>query len=266
MEAFEFATDTVDLHLDYHLVGRGQPVVMLHARPFVSWYTPLADALPGWSILRYHRTVRTGGAEFRIEDDAAAVAALLRHVGFDRAHVVGHSYGGLVALALAIHDGSTVRSLGLLEPAGTGFLPRSEAEAAMAPTLATYRAHGAEAGIDQFLALVAGDRYRPVLDRAAPGAFDDAVAHAAQFFDVEWPAVAQWVCAADDVAPIAQPVLNVIGGDSSIRFSRVADLIQGWLPHAVRQTINGTNHLLIADQPRAVAACLETFWNSLGPS
>ena len=63
---------------------------------------------------------------------------------------------------------------------------------------------------------------------------------------------------------IVQPVLNVTGGESSIRFTRVADLIQGWLPHAVRHTIDGTNHLLIADQPQAVAACLETFWTGIG--
>ena len=89
----------------------------------------------------------------------------------------------------------------------------------MAPVLATYRTDGAAAGIDQVFRLVGGDGYRPVLDRAAPGAFDDAVAHAAQFFAVEWPAVARWNCGADDVAPIGQPVLNVTGGDSSIRFT-----------------------------------------------
>jgi alpha/beta hydrolase fold len=177
MERFEYATNTVDLQLDYHVAGRGNRSSC--ARPFVSWYAPLADALPGWSILRYERTVRAGGPDFEIEDDAAAVTALLRHVGFDRAHVVGHSYGGLVALALA---GRPVRCP-LARPHRTGrngFLPRREAETAMAPILATYRVEGAEAGMDQFLRLVGGNGYRPVLDQAAPGAFDDAVAHAVQ--------------------------------------------------------------------------------------
>lgn len=36
MERFEFATGRVDLQLDYHLGGRGEPVVMLHARPSVT--------------------------------------------------------------------------------------------------------------------------------------------------------------------------------------------------------------------------------------
>jgi hypothetical protein len=63
-----------------------------------------------------------------------------------------------------------------------------------------------------------------------------------------------------------QPVLDVTGGESSIRFTRVADLIQDWLPHAVPHTVGGTNHLLIADQPRAIAACLNTFWSGLGHS
>ena len=174
---------------------------------------------------------------------------------------MGHSYGGLVALALAMRNQSG--SLALLEPAGTGFLSQPEAKAAMAPILATYHTEGAAAGMDQFLRLVGGDGYRAVLDRAVPGALADAAAHATQFFDVEWPAVARWSCGADDVAPITQPVLNVVGGESPLRFTRVADLIQSWLPQALRHTVDGTNHLLIADQPQAVAAVLDTFWRRL---
>ena len=101
METFEFVAETVDLHLDYLLAGRGDPVVMLHALPFVSWYAPLADALPDWSVLRYHRTVREGGADFAIEDDAGGRRRAPASRRVQRPHVVGHSYGGLVALTLA---------------------------------------------------------------------------------------------------------------------------------------------------------------------
>ena len=131
----------------------------------------------------------------------------------------------------------------------------------MAPILATYRADGAAAGMDHFLRLVGGDGYRPVLDRAAPGAFDDAVAHAAQFFAVEWPAVARWNCgAATTSLPSCSPCSTSPAARARSASPESPISSKGWLPHAVRHTIDGTTHLLIADQPQAVGACLATFW------
>ena len=43
--------------------------------------------------------------------------ALLRHLGIERAHVVGHSSGGVMALRLALDAPEAVHSLILLEPA-----------------------------------------------------------------------------------------------------------------------------------------------------
>jgi pimeloyl-ACP methyl ester carboxylesterase len=235
---------------------------MLHARPFTSWYGPLVDRLPGWTVLRYRRTVHPAAPDFGIDDDADAVAGLLRHVGLAGPHVVGHSYGGLVALALAMRSDVDVGSLALLEPAATGFVPPAEAATAMAPLLEFYRSAGPAAAMARFLTVVVGDGYRAALGGAVPGAVEDAVASAAQFFEVELPAVVGWICAADDVAAIEQPVLNVVGSASAPRFGEGADLIQSWLPHAARITVDGANHLMIADRPQAVAEVLETFWRS----
>ena len=245
---------------EYDVVGRGDPVVMVHARPFASWYGPLVGHLSDWSVLRYRRTVRTADGDFGIGDDAEAVAGLLRHAGMSRPHVVGHSYGALVALALATRDESTIGSLALIEPASLGFLPPGDAEAAVAPLIASYRGEGPEAAMDRFLTLVCGDDYRTVLERAVPGAFDDAVATAVQFFEVEVPAVVRWTCDSAAVEALSRPVLNVLGSESAARFAQGADLISRWLPHAVRATVPQANHLLIADRPHAVAEHLDRFW------
>jgi pimeloyl-ACP methyl ester carboxylesterase len=81
------------------VTGGGDRVVLLHARPFVGGYPPLVDVLSEYSVLRYRRNVPLDGRPFSIDDDAAVCARLLDHVGFDRPHVVGHSYGGLLAMA-----------------------------------------------------------------------------------------------------------------------------------------------------------------------
>ena len=90
------------IRVDYEIVGMGggPAVVLPHARPFVSCYRPLVGALAGRPVLHYRRETPEDPTH-RIEDDARLCVRLLAHVGIDRPHVVGHSYGGLVALELA---------------------------------------------------------------------------------------------------------------------------------------------------------------------
>ena len=54
------------------------------------------------------------GANLTIARMASDVLALMDHLGWDSAHVIGHSLGGLVALQLALLAKDRVRSLALL--------------------------------------------------------------------------------------------------------------------------------------------------------
>ena len=128
MNHFEFD----DVELTYEIRGHGDPVVLVHASAFVRWYEPLIEHLPAVSVLHYRRRLRAdAGGDFRAltaADDAAICARLMAHVGWPTAHIVGHSYGGLVALSLAMDEPQRVRSLVLLEPAivrGTPTLNKS---------------------------------------------------------------------------------------------------------------------------------------------
>ena len=86
-----------------------------------------------YRVLNYHRrgfAGSTAGSEpASIADHAADALALMRHVGFERAHVVGHSLGGAIALQLALDAPEAVRSLVLLEPALMGAIARVQAAA-----------------------------------------------------------------------------------------------------------------------------------------
>jgi pimeloyl-ACP methyl ester carboxylesterase len=255
-----------DVEVDYEVVGSGDQVVLAHALPFVGWYAPLTAALTDYTVLHYRRTVPLDGRQFGVDDDANVCARLLRHVGFDRPHVVGHSYGCLVGLALARGGAVTPRSLALLEPATSGLVEPERAVAGMAPLIELYRARGPAVAVEQFLRAVLGDDPRGLLDRYVPGAFDDAVAHADQFFQVELPAAAHWTFGPDDARLVDQPILNVIGTESDPRFAESAAIIAALFPNAVRSVVPGAGHLLIAQEPDAVARQLTEFWHRPSPS
>src|SRR5438270_11018414 len=111
------------VELEYTVQGTGEPVLLIHAGVFADWFVPLLQEprLAGYRLIHYHRVGYAGSSRpagaVSIADQAAHARALLRSLGIDRAHVVGHSSGGNIALQLALDAPEMVASLTLLEPA-----------------------------------------------------------------------------------------------------------------------------------------------------
>ena len=109
-------TDVNQMHVTEW--GDGDRVVLVHggtpgggAAAFAAqkdleqrWHLVLPDR-PG-----HGQTPRQGREDF--ERDADLIAPLLE----DGSHLVGHSYGGMVALTMAVQRPDVVRSLTLIEP------------------------------------------------------------------------------------------------------------------------------------------------------
>src|SRR5262245_51621267 len=115
--------DFDEVELTYERRDAGERVVFVHASAFVSWFGPLIERLLDFSTLSYRRHLRPRDGRYgplTAADDAATCARLLDHVGWSAAHVVGHSYGALVALQMAMDMPERVRSLALLAPAARG--------------------------------------------------------------------------------------------------------------------------------------------------
>src|SRR5687767_4563107 len=110
--------------LEYEVAGRGETVVFIHGALIADAFRPLLrePALAGHHrLVAYDRRGYRGSSRAAGPDSVARQAAdcraLLRHLGVERAHVVWHSYGGAVALQLALDAPDVVQSLALLEPA-----------------------------------------------------------------------------------------------------------------------------------------------------
>jgi pimeloyl-ACP methyl ester carboxylesterase len=241
----------------------GGRIVFVHASPFVSWYRPLVDELDGYSTLVYRRRLRLpDSGSYRpltVAEDAAICARLLEHVGWPVAHIVGHSYGALVALQLALDTPERVGSVALLEPAARGIASSEAVGAVLQPIIAAYRSGDRAGAVDRFLQHVCGDGYRDPLERVIPDAFAEALANADLFFQAEMPAVASFAFGPGDAEHITQPVLNVVGANSVPRFIEAGELVQSWFPHAERLTVPAAGHLLMIQNPTALADGLKQF-------
>ncbi len=253
-----------DVDLTYQLHERGDRIVFVHASPFVSWYLPLVEQLKEFSTLLYRRRlVKSDSSAFRpltAAEDAASCARLMDHVGWQTAHIVGHSYGALVALQLALDAPERVRSVALLEPAARGISRSEQVVAALAPVAAAYRSGDKAGAVDGFLRHVCGDDYRAVLDRVVPDAFREALDEADLFFEAEMPAVQRWSFGPGDAARVTQPVLNVLGAQSVPRFVEGNELIQSWFPRAQRLSVPDAGHLLMVQNPGGLAQGLRDFF------
>jgi pimeloyl-ACP methyl ester carboxylesterase len=256
--------DFDDVELTYQLHDGGERVVLVHASPFVSWYAPLVERLTGYSILHYRRCVREPAngryRQLTVAEDAAICGRLMDHVGWDTAHIVGHSYGALVALQLALDARGRVGSVALLEPAARGISNSDQLAAALEPVLAAYTSGDTAEAVDGFLRDGCGDGYRAVLDRVLPGAFTEALRKADLFFQAEVPAVQQWSFGPSDAKRVTQPVLNVLGTESARRFVEGSELIQSWFPQAERFSVPEAGHLLPVQNPTALAHGLNDFF------
>jgi pimeloyl-ACP methyl ester carboxylesterase len=262
------------VELAYETRGAGEPVVLVHAGIFADWFKPLLDepALAGrHRLLSYHRvgyasSSRVPGA-LTIAQQAAQLRALMRHRGIERAHIVGHSSGGNIALQLALDAPDMVHSLVLMEPAvpvaSIGPERMLATRAWMAPVFEAYRAGDKARAVDGFMRGVSGPGYRAVVDRVLPGAFEQAVADADTFFGQELPAVQQWPFRREDIGRIPCPALSIVGARSkelSPIWTERHELLLAWLPKAEGLVVPDATHLLHVEHPRAVAEALAAFF------
>ena len=113
-------TNVNGIELAYDVQGEGEPVLFIQGAIWADFLRPLAEQPPfsGFQRIRYpgRGYGESGGPGGGFDMQAADIAALLDHLEVDRAHLVGHSEGAMIALVLAASYPDRVRSLAVLEP------------------------------------------------------------------------------------------------------------------------------------------------------
>jgi pimeloyl-ACP methyl ester carboxylesterase len=258
--------DGVDL--EYQDSGAGEPVVFVHGAFIADAFRPLiaeSALAERFRLITYHRRGHGGSCPVdgpvTIDDGARDCLALLSFLGVPQTHLVGHSYGANVALQTALDAPDVVRTVCVLE---AGLFVGDSAplyREVLLQSRERFRAIGAREAVDEFMGM-RWPAYREQLDRVLPGAFEQAVADAATFFESDLPGGLGWQFGEAEAWRIVQPALVVLGEDSVAlhpRFAETHERLLEWLPRPEGFVLPDATHFLQMESPGPLAEALADF-------
>jgi pimeloyl-ACP methyl ester carboxylesterase len=252
--------------LEVAVHGVGEAIVFIHGAGFADSYRALADdpaVRNHYRTIRYRRRGFAGSSPvdrpMSVSAHADDCRALLDALGVAKAHVVGHSYGGAVALQMAVDEPDVVTTLGLFEPALLAVPSGPQFFEVVSPIIEKYNSGDRADAVHAFIAAVGGRDWRSHVERTVPGGVEQAESDAATLFDSDLPSIGGWTFEAEQAEKINQPVLFVLGSDSVPLFVEGRDLLHSLLPQTEDALLAGATHLLQMARPAEAAAALVDF-------
>jgi pimeloyl-ACP methyl ester carboxylesterase len=258
------------IELAYDVQGEGEPVVFIHGAIFADFLRPLAEqpAFRRFQRIRYHRRGygESGGQASGFDAQAADIVDLLDHLNVDRAHLVGHSEGAMIALVLAASNPDRVRSLALLEPLpSSSWLAASDFAdllgilgPAFEAMVGRYQAGDLAGAFDALFAPTDLD-WRAAAKAAGPGVVDQGIRDAATFVEGEATALVEWNFGVEQAATIDSPVLSWgTASENPINPATRAFLYE-MFPQREEVILERGDHFSVATDPAAAAEPIADF-------
>jgi pimeloyl-ACP methyl ester carboxylesterase len=250
-----------------HEAGAGEPLVLVHGSwsEHVTWQLTVPELTASMRVITYDRRGHGQSppapegplARRRHEDD---LAALIETVAGGRAHVAGNSYGGSIALGLAVRRPELFRSVSAHEPPLVGIAARDPVVEEAARNLATVgriiEKGDAEAGARSHVENVAiGPGAWPLLPAEIREAMiRNATAFAAELLDPDWAGI--------DLAALGelQPPVLLTRGDASLSwFGPIMETLAAVIPARELVTVEGAGHVPHRTHPAQWAAVVASF-------
>jgi lipase len=248
--------------LNFGDTGTGTPVVALHgsASTGAQWRSLVDHLGPRHRVLTpdlagYGRSGRPA-APRTMATEAGFLRPLLDDAG-EPVHLVGHSFGGAVALAVAITMPDRVRSLTLIEPAAFRLLTGGDPTDAVLGTEIAEVARSIRAEAQAGLRAEATARFIDYW--TGPGAFSRSSARLQDF------ALAALDRVIDNFAALAAPGLTrmalerigcptlvVAGLETPLPALRTAEIVAETIPGARFELVAGAGHMLPLTDPHLV--------------
>lgn len=241
--------------------GEGRPVVAIHGMASTGWvWRDLPRALGRRVVavdVRGHGDSQWSADGGYFSADAAAdVAGVMDALGLGEVDVIGHSWGGLIAIALADRLGATrVRRLVVVDipPSSTQkpdeVAPRQVVFDTWAAAFESERKRSPR-GSDEALANLTDRTYRPAEGGRFVKKMDPALLRRWDFRSEDhWPALGR----------LAQPTLVIKGGNSATVPDEVAEKMAATLRDGRWVTVPDTGHAVHIENPAGFHAVVKPF-------
>jgi pimeloyl-ACP methyl ester carboxylesterase len=244
------------IRLYYEERGSGAPILLINGTTgFADIWGEAVDELANIGrVIAYDRRGCTRSERpqpydtTEVADHSADAAALLEALEATPAVLIGRSYGGGVALHLAMTRPELVRALVLLEPGVLGLSDEGTRaiEELTTRVLAEVDIHGPGFAAEALLRDVLGDEVWDSLPAEVQDAFrDNSQAALAELRGKDLQVQP------GDLAAVTQPVLVVGGEDSPPGFRQINQAVLGELPNATELVVSG-GHLLSPAHPEVL--------------
>jgi pimeloyl-ACP methyl ester carboxylesterase len=254
--------------IDYAEQGSGPTLVLVpgSCSTGAAWRPVIAEWGGGFrtvttSLLGYGRTAeRRTADDTAIAHEAECLEAVVRRAGSE-AHLVGHSFGGLVAAAVAVRGQVPLASLTIIEAPAAELLREAGETAHYAAFREMTDGYFAAVGRGEAEAIAA------VMDfYGGAGTFASWPAKARAYVVdttpvnlVDWASAYGWPLSPAMLRAVDVPTLVICGGDSHPAVQRANMLISEHIPAASHATIPGATHFMMASHAPEVARIIAGY-------